>query len=144
MRPAGFWIRFIAYAVDLVIGGTLTLLVASSLWVGVEAGLVANEYLATWDRKALWYASCFVVAHILFWVAVPLSTGGRSIGKRFMGLRVVAADGNPATAMQLLLRCTAGHLIAALPLMLGFATAAVHARKQGWHDLLAGTMVVRD
>lgn len=144
MRPAGFWVRFVAYAIDLAIGASLTLLIASSLWIGLEAGLVANEHPRIWQWQTLWYLGCFVVAHILFWVAVPFRTGGRSIGKRLLGIRIVSAEGGAASLMQLLMRCTFGHAIAGIPLLLGFAAAAVHSRKQGWHDRLAGTMVVQD
>lgn len=146
MHPVGFWVRLLAYTVDLAIGGALTLVIASSCWVGVEAGLIANEYPDARSLKwqALWYLGCFVVAHILFWVGVPLRTGGRSIGKRLVGIRIVSADGTPATPKQLLLRCTFGHAIAGLPILLGFLSAGIHARKQGWHDLLAETMVVWD
>ncbi len=39
--------------------------------------------------------------------------------------------------------CYAGYIISAIPLLLGFIWAAFDARKQGWHDKIASTVVIR-
>jgi uncharacterized RDD family membrane protein YckC len=36
-----------------------------------------------------------------------------------------------------------GFIIAALPLLIGLIWAAFDARKQGWHDKIASTVVIR-
>ena len=40
-------------------------------------------------------------------------------------------------------QATPGKIVSMLPLMLGFIWVAFDARKQGWHDKLANTVVVR-
>ena len=52
------------------------------------------------------------------------------------------ARGAPSTA-RLVGRLFA-YLISALPLFLGFAWIAIDRRRQGWHDKIAGTLVVYD
>ncbi len=64
-------------------------------------------------------------------------------GKLAIGARVVdAATGQAITTRQGIVRCL-GYFVAALPLFLGFLWVAFDPRKQGWHDKLAGTVVVR-
>jgi len=36
-----------------------------------------------------------------------------------------------------------GFIIAAIPLLIGLIWAAFDSRKQGWHDKIAGTVVIR-
>jgi len=36
------------------------------------------------------------------------------------------------------------YILAAIPLLLGYIWVGIDKRKQGWHDKLAGTVVIRD
>ena len=67
---------------------------------------------------------------------------GATVGQRLWGLRVVCVNGKRLSAGRALLRCV-GYFIACLPLRLGFLPVLWHPRRQGWHDRIAGTMVVR-
>jgi uncharacterized RDD family membrane protein YckC len=79
------------------------------------------------------------VAVILFWTyraATP--------GKMLLGTRIVdARTGGRITASQSLVRYLA-YVVALLPLGLGFLWVLIDPRGQGWHDKLAGTVVVRE
>jgi uncharacterized RDD family membrane protein YckC len=79
------------------------------------------------------------LAVILFWVynsATP--------GKMVLKLRIVDAKRHaPASTGQLVLRYSAYYL-SLLPLGLGIVWVALDKRKQGWHDKLAGTLVIKD
>jgi uncharacterized RDD family membrane protein YckC len=69
------------------------------------------------------------------WSATP--------GKMFVGVRVADAyTGGPLSLQQCLERYFAYYL-SWIPACLGFLWAAWDRRKQGWHDKLAGTVVVR-
>lgn len=75
---------------------------------------------------------------ILFW-----TWQGATPGKLFAGIRVIdAVSGRPPTLPQSLMRW-AGYLLSALSLGLGFAWALIDSEKQGLHDKLARTRVVR-
>ncbi len=69
--------------------------------------------------------------------------GGQTLGMRLFGLRVVGTDGTPIGLGAAIVRWV-GIVISAVMLLLGLAWIAVDPRKQGWHDKLAGTVVVRD
>jgi len=76
---------------------------------------------------------------VVFWInrqATP--------GKIAIDARIVDADtgGKPSTK-QLLIRYV-GYYVSTLPLFLGFFWVGFDPRKQGWHDKMANTVVVRD
>lgn len=79
------------------------------------------------------------VAVIIFWIyrqATP--------GKMIIGARIVdATTGQPPSTGQLIGRYF-GYYVSMIPLFFGMIWVAFDARKQGWHDKLAGTVVVKD
>ena len=78
-------------------------------------------------------------ATILFW-----RFRGATPGKMLTKAKIVKASnlGQPSTG-QLTGRFFA-YLVSFVPACLGFLWIAFDKRKQGWHDKLAGTVVVRD
>lgn len=69
---------------------------------------------------------------------------GLTIGKWATGLRIRQSDGMPLGIGRAFLRHFVGYPLSALPLGLGFVIAALNARGRGLHDLIAGTIVVRE
>jgi len=67
---------------------------------------------------------------------------GTSIGGIVLGLKVVRPDGQPLTFTVALVRALAA-AFSAVVLFLGFFWIAWDPEKQGWHDRIAGTIVVR-
>jgi uncharacterized RDD family membrane protein YckC len=64
-------------------------------------------------------------------------------GKMAIGARVVdATTGGAPSTRQLVIRYL-GYYVSTIPLLLGLIWVAFDPRKQGWHDKLAGTVVVR-
>ncbi|CAB0151243.1 hypothetical protein PSI9734_01656 [Pseudidiomarina piscicola] len=78
------------------------------------------------------------VAIILFWVyrqATP--------GKMAISAKIVDADtGHEVKTSRLILRYV-GYYVSSIPLLLGLIWVAFDSRKQGWHDKMANTVVVR-
>lgn len=78
----------------------------------------------------------------VYWVLAWATLGG-SLGQRALGLRVVrAADGGTPEIGRAVLRFAA-YVVALVPLGVGLIWAGFDAEKQGWHDKIAGTFVVR-
>jgi len=69
---------------------------------------------------------------------------GLTIGKWATGLRIRRSDGTELGIGRAFLRHFVGYPLSALTLGLGFIIAALNARGRGLHDLIAGTIVVRD
>jgi len=69
---------------------------------------------------------------------------GLTIGKWATGLRIRRSDGTELGIGRAFLRHFIGYPLSALTLGLGFIIAAFNARGRGLHDLIAGTIVVRE
>jgi len=78
-------------------------------------------------------------ATVLFWRFYGATPGKIAIGARIVDAR---SGGAPSTG-RLVGRYFA-YLISAVPLFLGFVWIAIDRRKQGWHDKIAGTLVIYD
>ena len=97
------------------------------------------------------FAAFFAVFGVFFLVSLlitlayfPLSwaRSGQTPGMRLFGLYVVRdSDGGKITMGQAVLRVI-GLWVAAIPFLLGFIWIFIDARRRGWHDLIAGTVVV--
>jgi uncharacterized RDD family membrane protein YckC len=124
---ASLWRRALAYGAD-------ALLLSAAFWVvvlGLElAGLGSGRNL----RPVV------TVAAVPYFVAGWMR--GATPGMRLLGVRVIAADGGGVDFGRAVTRYL-GMMLAALPFGLGFAWAVLDRRRQGWHDRIAGTLVVR-
>jgi uncharacterized RDD family membrane protein YckC len=110
---AGFWERMGAGFLDMVL-----VLLAAAL-VGPLFCLVAIAYFS-----ALW------------------AWKGTTVGGIVLNLQVVRLDGQPMTFLTGFVRSLAA-VFSALVLFLGFFWIGWDSGKQGWHDKIAGTVVVR-
>ena len=79
------------------------------------------------------------VAVVLFWIYKSATPG-----KMVLKLRIVdARTGGKPSVGQLVGRYLA-YYISIIPLMLGIIWVGIDKRKQGWHDKLAGTLVIKN
>ena len=78
------------------------------------------------------------VGVILFWLYKQATPGKMAVAARVVDART----GNPISVGQAVGRYLA-YFVATLPLFLGLIWVAFDPRKQGWHDKLAGTVVIR-
>ena len=126
---AGFWPRAAALVIDALIVA-VTVVPVMVLGFGIR-----EVEPGEWWELAVFAA--VTVAVIGFWRAC-----GATPGKIALALRIVdAKTGGPPKTLQLIVRFIA-YAVSALPLYLGFLWVAVDRRKQGWHDKIAGTIVV--
>lgn len=133
----GFWARVGACIIDsIIILAIATPLVLSIYGTGyfmdADASLIRGpaDFLITWVAPA--------VATILFWLYKQATPGKMAVAARVVDART----GNPPTLQQSIIRYL-GYFVSTLPLGLGLIWVAFDPRKQGWHDKLAGTVVIR-
>ena len=140
---AGFITRLIAFVVDRLIVGIIALFTVMAVrWV-LNAFYI-NRLLFGWDEVPWQVASAFGVVVYLF-VAIAYDIGflilaGQTLGRQLVGVRVVRADGERLRLWNAIRR-QVGYLISAI-LFLGYLWILFDNRRQGWHDKLAGTIVV--
>jgi uncharacterized RDD family membrane protein YckC len=132
---AGFWVRTLASLVDSVlvvvlIVPILTMIYGKAYW--------ENEAFVAGAWDVLFNYILPAVAVVMFWVYKSATPG-----KMLFGIYIVdATTGGKPTTGQLIGRY-AGYYVSMLGIFLGFLWVAFDARKQGWHDKLAGTVVVK-
>lgn len=78
------------------------------------------------------------IATVAFWLARQATPGKMVVGARI----VDAVTGEPPALGQCVIRYL-GYFVSAVVLCLGYVWVAFDPRKQGWHDRLANTVVVR-
>jgi uncharacterized RDD family membrane protein YckC len=96
--------------------------------------------LAMFTSKVVY--SCIAAPIQLVYMIGFWTWKGQTPGKMAMGIRIVAADGGPIGLGRAIIRYL-GFFVSAAILYLGFIMIAFDGRKQGLHDKIAGTFVVR-
>lgn len=135
LEYAGFWARTGAALIDCI----LMLLITMPLLISIYGW----DYLDTEDMVVgpadfliSWVLPAF--ATVLFWLYKRATPGKMAVAAQV----VDAKTGNTMSVGQSMLRYL-GYFIAGLPLGLGIIWVAFDSRKQGWHDKIAGTVVVK-
>jgi uncharacterized RDD family membrane protein YckC len=123
LEYAGFWIRLGAGVIDLLILGFIDGFIAyffPALIIWVTSGLVIS------------------VAYLLgFWV-----WRGQTPGKMAVGVKIIRTDSSPIKWQCALYRFL-GYIVSVVTLFIGFIWVAFDSRKQGIHDKIADTYVVK-
>lgn len=134
-KYVGFWFRFGAFFIDALLLIAITW-PFSYLIYGWEF-LTSDRFLVGLADFIFNYAVP-AIAIILFWVHKLATPGKMAIKAKI----VDAKTGGSPSIGQFIGRYLA-YNISLLPLGLGYLWIAWDSRKQGWHDKLAGTVVIR-
>jgi uncharacterized RDD family membrane protein YckC len=134
-RPAGFWIRAAALAIDLVVFALvqLSFRALASAMLGPPIEGVDSRQGTVLLFTLLFTAVYTIVLH---------TVAGQTIGKSLVGVRVLSMDGSPLTLGPALLRYLA-YFISLIPLGFGYLVAGLRPDKRAVHDLIAGSRVER-
>ena len=134
---AGFWIRVWASLIDTV----LLLLIITPI-IGALYGWTDTIDL---QLDSEFQPVRFAVTYLLPAIAVLVFWRYRSAtpGKMVIGARIVDATTGEAPSIGQLIGRYLGYYVSAIPLCLGLFWVAIDRRKQGWHDKLANTVVIR-
>ncbi len=134
--PAHLGLRLSAAVYDL--------LPVLALWfVAVAIALLATGGALDVRRLAdkLLVQGCVLALTALYFIASWLR-GGQTVGMRAWRLRVVNADGGPVNAPRALLRFAVA-LVSLAAGGLGFLWCLIDSERRAWHDIAAGTLLVR-
>lgn len=147
-RYAGFWRRLIAFTID----GTIIFFIFVILFAIVTMAYFLGAVSANGEKFLVELADPSRVspAMILLWLLYIFinvayftyfhGATGRTPGKMLLNLQVVSAAGSPISFGTAFLR-TASYFVSNI-FYLGFIWVAFDKRKQGWHDKIAGTVVI--
>jgi len=127
----GFWLRVLAQLIDLF--ALLFLVVPLTVWYFGD-GWTEAQGLSAFAIN--WIAPGVLL--MVFWRA-----RGATPGKMLISAVIVDADTLGAPSPLQLAGRYVGYYVSMFALFVGFVWVAVDARKQGWHDKIARTVVIR-
>lgn len=131
---SGFWIRFGASLIDIVILIAITFPMLYMIYG--ETLYYSEDFILGGADFIISYVMPFV-ATILFWM-YKSATPGKMVVKAII---VDAKTGNAPSIKQSIIRYF-GYIVSMFPLCLGFIWVCWDSKKQGWHDKMAGTVVI--
>ncbi|MCT8137368.1 RDD family protein [Anaerobacillus sp. CMMVII] len=137
-RYAGFWMRFWAYLLDLVVVASINRILIAPFLVfaniqGIEIGFISLEMLIM-----------SIVTFLYFLVLTK--NWGQTIGKRVFGLKVISNTAQPLTWSAVLFREVIGrYILQAFTLTyILYIIVPFQKKKQGLHDMIGDTYVVHE
>lgn len=132
----GFWPRFAAFSIDSVI----TTLASMALFIplGMIISLGASE-LSALNIVLQVLSYCIVPAYFIYFTHASQAT----LGKQFIGIKVLSQEGHKLTLGKIILRETIGRLVNLFTAYLGYIIVAFTGRRQGLHDMIVSSVVVR-
>jgi len=144
----GFWARFLAFVIDNIWVGFVVVLVLVAVYG--QNFIAVIETAADGSAEMAGAAAEGAAGSLLLQLLLPaaLIVGfwfwkSATPGKMVVSAKIVDAKtlGEPSKG-QLVVRYIA-YYISAFVFFLGFLWVAIDKRKQGWHDKIAGTLVIK-
>jgi uncharacterized RDD family membrane protein YckC len=133
VRYAGFWMRFWAFLLDLIVVGSIERILVNPLFRLLDISLTAENMFAPVSiASAVVFYSYFVLMTRYF---------NQTLGKMVFGLKVVDLNQQKLTWGTVLFREWIGRFISAT-IVVGYVIVAFLPKKQGLHDLFTDTTVV--
>jgi len=129
---ARFGIRFLAKMIDLVII-LIPLLVFEMAFVKFD--FTNNDYNT-------YRFFLFILVLLMYNVALESSVYQATVGKMFVKIKVIGLFGKRLSMLQAFYRCVT-IIISILPMGLGIWYMTTDSKKRTWHDLIAGTYVIK-
>lgn len=143
----GFWARALAFLIDNVAAFLLVIpmiryaisetnldLADYDLQDVAQLSELLNRLLIQFSVDALVLGTIF----ILFWIVKSATPGKMILGCSIVDARTLGK----ASSSQNIIRYL-GYFVSLIPLGLGFIWIGFDSRKQGWHDKMAGTLVIK-
>lgn len=135
---AGFWVRFFAMLFDSLI---ISLIMMS-------ISFTSSTLNSSWNLTNQGFVNILSFVLVIFYEVIFWTRDGATPGKKIFGVRVVKINDTKQDLTHGLTLSTAmirylGYILSGVVLGLGFFWVAFSKTKQGWHDKIAGTVVVR-
>jgi|tagenome__1003787_1003787.scaffolds.fasta_scaffold20132643_2 uncharacterized RDD family membrane protein YckC len=134
-KYAGFWMRFWAYLLDLVVIGSINGIIIYPTFRLLDVSI----------NEASMFAPVSIVTAVTFYAYFVLMTKffGQTIGKMVFGLKVIALEGQKLNWSAIIFREWIGRFISGTILIL-YILVGFLPKKQGLHDLFADTTVIHE
>jgi uncharacterized RDD family membrane protein YckC len=127
--------RFVQYIIDIIIYGIVAGLISWAL--GDRGTGAVHAILVVVDVVVV------VAWYLIYWAYIPFRRDGQTLGMSVLGIRVISANGGPASFVQLAVRSILLILFGIVSVIVGFIVMMCSRYRQRTGDHMAHTMVVR-
>lgn len=140
LPKAGFWLRVVASIIDAAIVLALQLVLGLMLTLAgvVSIGNSEGQLIALVTLVQLLGFAISCAYYVIF-----TANGGQTPGKMALRIKAVRCDGSPISYGRATLREVLYKTISLLILCIGFLMVAFDKQKQGLHDRMADTYVIK-
>lgn len=141
---AGFWYRLGAFIIDALILSVISYIIM--LLTGESLNTAPTDTTVDMTEPTRYYSTFNIISAVINWLYFALQESSpiqATLGKRALGLYVTDLNGQRVS----FLKATVRHfskVLSAITLFIGFIMIAFTERKQGLHDLIAGTLVLKN
>jgi uncharacterized RDD family membrane protein YckC len=134
-RYAGFWMRFWAYLLDLLVVGSIDRILVKPIFRFLDIPLLESNL----------FAPITVATAITFYAYFVLMTRyfQQTLGKMVFGIKVVGLAEDKLSWSTIIFREWIGRFISST-IIIGYIITAFLPKKQGLHDLFSDTSVVHE
>ena len=152
---AGFWLRFVAYIIDSVIIYVVQSFVFIPVFglLGISLGSQMGNVDNMSESEAVGMAGAIMAIGgvtflltsaiaILYWALMESSKYQATVGKLAVGLTVTDMDGNKLEFGKAFIRNIC-KIISGMIMGIGYIMAGFTEKKQGLHDIIANTLVLK-
>jgi uncharacterized RDD family membrane protein YckC len=140
---AGFWLRFVALIIDMLIISAVCLIILVPLVFTIFRGMPYERPMGWPMRPPFFgYMPLNLISLWLYYALFESSTWQATPGKRVLGLLVTDMQGRPITFARASARFF-GKILSWAILMIGYIMAGFTAKKQALHDIIADCLVLR-
>ena len=149
MHYAGFWLRFVAYLIDIVLVSIVAIpiyLLLGALFGLNMSSIVRDpnsEMFASAMTSILLFEGCAILGVWLYFAILESSPWQGTVGKKVLGLRVTDLNGNRISFGRATGRFFA-KVVSNFTFMIGYIMAGFTAKKQALHDMIAGCLVTKN
>lgn len=135
MEYVGFWPRVGASILDTIVVLVITLpllslIYGSAYWTSDKFIMGPADFLISWVLPA--------VAFVWLWVKT-----GQTPGKMAIGAKIVDAETGQNISVGKAIGRYLSYFISAIAFCIGYIWVGFDPKKKGWHDHIAGTVVIR-
>jgi uncharacterized RDD family membrane protein YckC len=138
VKYAGFWKRFAAYLLDMIIVGSVTWVV--SFVIGFIIGLMFAGSFES-ELLILFLVPVILILDWLYFALMESSSKQATLGKMALGIIVTDLEGKRIYFGRATGRLFS-KILSGIIIYIGFIMVAFTDKKQGLHDIIAGTLVV--
>lgn len=142
MQYVGFGRRLVAVLLDALIIGVVQSLVGVLFGGATLFAMNSSQDVAAVTGTAVLLNLLSLIISVGYFVGYQ-GYSGQTLGKKVMGIRVVDGQGKKPSYFTFFLREVVGKLISGIILFIGYLMVLWDGKKQGLHDKIASTYVVK-